>query len=105
MTDTIPNTLEEALHALDDLLGDEDKAFVDEADTPKAMIGFHHNLGRHLRNEWGLWHGSELKTRLQHRYGTSEADELSGQLLEDYWRHRHQEGPMPTAWDHIRESV
>ena len=105
MTGGIPDTLEEALQALDAMLGDEDKAFVDEAASPDRMISFHHNLGRHLRNEWGLWHGSELKTRLQHRYGSNEADELSGNLLEDYWRHRHRQGPMPTAWDHIRKTV
>jgi len=101
----MPTTLDEALQALDGLLGDEDKAFIDKAESPNRMIAFHHNLGRHLRNKWGLWHGSQLKDPLASRYGTDEADELSGNLLEDYWRIRHHQNPLPTAWDHIAKSV
>jgi hypothetical protein len=96
----VPTTLEECFAALDEMLGDEDKAFIDQAEDPKRMIAFHHSLGQHLRNEWGLWSNSELKNHFQTRQAVVHPDDMSGLILEEYWRYRHR---GPTAWDRITD--
>ena len=75
----IPETVEQALDALDKLLKPEDKKFLLE----NGAISAHHTLGRWIRNEWGLWNGSKLKALLEER-GYSHPDDMSNHILECY---------------------
>jgi hypothetical protein len=103
MTDAaIPTTLEEAFEALDAMLREEDRKYLQEAEDPdKAAISLHHSLGRHLRNTWGLWGDSPLKKHIRERFGFIHPDDMSGFILRQYCRARY-----PTAWDRLlREDI
>jgi len=96
---TIPTTLDEAFAALDAMLSDEDRRYLQEAEDPhKAAVSLHHSLGRHIRNEWGLWgDGSELKRHIRQKHGFIHPDDMSGLILREYCRARY-----PTAWDRLK---
>lgn len=94
----IPKTLEECYPALDALLVQEDKDFLLKAENIfDACIDLHHSLGRHLRNEWGLWQESDLYHHLKVQHGIDHPDDMSHFILEQYVRHRY-----PTLWERIR---
>lgn len=95
-----PTTLEEAYKALDEMLNSEDLEYIDSSPEAKAMGRFHNNLGRHLRNEWGLWNGSLLKEKLRQEFGVNHPDDLSHHLLIGYWHYRHQ---GKTMWERLQE--
>ena len=47
----------------------------------------HDSLGRWIRNEWGLWTGSELKDELMGK-GFNHPDDMSNYIIEEfikYW--------------------
>ena len=73
----IPKTLEEAVQQLDAMLSDDDKEYLVE----NGAISVHHTLGRWIRNEWGLWEGSELKESLE-KEGFSHPDDMSNHIIE-----------------------
>lgn len=56
----------------------------------RDMIFYHSNLGRQLRNAWGLWTGSRLQSFF-HDLGLQHADDMSGVILTSFWRHVHGE--------------
>lgn len=96
----IPKTLEECFPALDALLVQEDKDFLFKAESiHDACIDLHHSLGRHLRNEWRLWHGSDLALHLQEKHGIHHPDDMSHFILEQYIRHQY-----PTLWARLSEA-
>ena len=97
---TIPKTLEECFPALDALLVQEDRDFLLKAeDINGALADLHHSLGRHLRNEWGLWDDSELFQHIKAKYRLDHPDDMSHLILERYVRHR-----FPTLWERISEA-
>lgn len=55
----LPTNLEECFKVLKDFLSADDLAFIKK--NHKNVSALHHTLGRKIRNEWGLWSGSELK--------------------------------------------
>lgn len=93
---SIPTTLDEAFDALDKMLGDEDREYL-QKNPEKAPIHLHHTLGRHLRNTWGFWTESPLKTLLRTEHGIRHPDDMSGFILDQYARCRY-----PTRYDRIR---
>lgn len=93
---SVPTTLEEAFDALDKMLSDEDKEYL-QKNPDEAPIRLHHSLGRHLRNEWGLWSDSVLKTHLMEVHGIKHPDDMSGFILDEYARCRY-----PTRYDRLR---
>jgi len=86
----IPKTLEEAFEALDAMLSESDRRFIQEAEDVQQVIArIHHGLGRHLRNKWGLWgEGSPLKKCLREEHGILHPDDMSGFILREYSRAR-----------------
>ena len=46
------------------------------------LINFHFNLGRHIRNEFGLWMGNDS---LMKDTGETHADEASMVIIEKLW--------------------
>ena len=86
------------------MLGDEDRAWIDNASEADDTIELHHSLGQHLRNTWGLWHNSTLKADLSVQFGIIHPDDLSGYILKAYWHYRQglKREANPTAWDRLR---
>lgn len=72
-----PKTLEEAVDTLCMHLDAQEAAYVK---IQGAEI-LHHSLGQAMRNEWGLWNGSELKTHFMETYKLGHADDMSGMIL------------------------
>lgn len=97
--DPAPETTEEAIAALEKLLTDEDKAFLDNAkDFEEAAVQLHHSLGRFLRNSWGLWKGSRLNDHLFATQGIEHPDDMSHYLIVEYCR-RH----IKSVWERLDE--
>jgi hypothetical protein len=86
----ITSTLEECFAELDNLLSDEDKKYIQNSDSEKIMIDFHHSLGQHLRNSWDLWKESPLSNYFN-KLGIDHPDDMSGIILDSYWRMKHNE--------------
>ena len=78
----VPKTVDEAIHTLDAMLSDEDKDYLKE----HGAISMHSDLGRWIRNEWGLWTDSELKTALESA-GFHHPDDMSHHILTMYVKH------------------
>jgi len=93
---TIPTTLEEAYTELDNLLAVEDQRYLEQR-PEEAATWLHNSLGRYLRNKWGFWTGSPLKTHLQEVHGLRHPDDMSHFVLTQYARSRY-----PTRYDRIR---
>jgi hypothetical protein len=94
---TIPKTLDEAFVALDDLLSEEDREFIQQTkDSERVAIRLHHTLGRHLRNEWGFWRNSELAQHITREHGLVHPDDMSHFILVRYSR-----AWLPTRWDRL----
>jgi hypothetical protein len=47
---------------------------------------YHHGLGQWLRNNWGLWQGSDLKSSFE-EMGLWHADDMSGVIIDSFHRH------------------
>lgn len=83
----IPNTLEECYIELDNMMPIDASEWL--GDTEKnALAKAHHGLGQWLRNNWGLWSESELKTHFE-GLGLYHADDMSGVILTSYHRHKN----------------
>lgn len=80
----VPVDLESALAELDAMLPAEVRAWIATAEEDPSSE-FHHGLGTYLRNEWGLWSRSALKTSLED-LGVKDPDSMSGLILSAYWR-------------------
>lgn len=94
-----PTTLKEAIQAIDDLLSEEDRKVFTGADDPRQLAySVHHTLGQHLRNEFGLWHDSELAKHLREEHHIDHADDMSHYIIEAYIRRYY-----PSLWEHIDE--
>lgn len=55
-----------------------------------AMIEYHMNLGVWIRNSWGLWKGSCLKSYFEN-LGIHHPDDMSGIILDSFYRHLNNE--------------
>lgn len=83
-----PTNLEECFSALDKLIAPKEIENIKNSTDEKYMVGFHMGLGMWMRNNWGLWHGSKLKDYFMD-LGIDHADDMSGIILDSYWRHLH----------------
>lgn len=75
----IPKNIEEAIAGLDSLISMEDREYLKE----NGSVAVHHTLGRYIRNEWGLWTGSELKSELE-KNGLAHPDDMSDYIIRKY---------------------
>ncbi|MFV1883616.1 MAG: DUF6794 domain-containing protein [Balneola sp.] len=83
---TIPKNIEEAHHQLDSLLSDEDIVEIKNLPSSDSTIKYHLGFGMWLRNNWGLWSGSDLYLWFYER-GYSHPDNISATILETYWNY------------------
>jgi hypothetical protein len=85
-----PTTLEEACKEIRDQLGPEDLEYLKVAwvteDVEVVATRFHHTLGRHIRNEFGLWHESPLAVFLRKTYGVDHPDDMSHLIIVEFLR-------------------
>ena len=84
----VPKTVDEAISTLEKILSDEDREYLLE----NGAISMHDSLGRWIRNEWGLWTGSELKDELMNmNKGLNHPDDMSNYIIEEfikYWNNK-----------------
>lgn len=81
----IPKNLEECFEELiNNILFDEDYCAI-KSEEEEDLCLYHHSLGRYLRNEWGLWHGSRLAKWFNDK-GINHADDMSAIILTSFWR-------------------
>jgi hypothetical protein len=94
----IPTSLDECFAELDRMLGKIDLNYIMDGTSDDVMIIFHDNLGRYIRNTWGLWDGiaavqagrePEELYKYFNNMGISHPDDCSGIILKSYWRHKH----------------
>lgn len=84
----IPKTVDEAVKTLAKILSEEDRDYLLE----NGAISMHDSLGRWIRNEWGLWTGSELKDEMMNmNKGLNHPDDMSNYIIEEfikYWNNK-----------------
>ena len=84
----IPKTVNEAISTLEKILSNEDREYL----LKNGAISMHNSLGRWIRNEWGLWTGSELKDELMNiNKGLNHPDDMSNYIIEEfieYWNNK-----------------
>lgn len=83
----IPKTLWEALEYIMEDLSPVSLNIIRHSDTEIL----HHNIGRDMRNEWGLWSGGELAKWFNAELGIYHPDDMSGIILESLKRTVRQE--------------
>ena len=84
----VPKTVDEAISTLEKILSDEDREYL----LKNGAISMHDSLGRWIRNEWGLWTGSQLKDELMNmNKGLNHPDDMSNYIIEEfikYWNNK-----------------
>lgn len=84
----VPKTVNEAISTLEKILSDDDREYL----LKNGAISMHDSLGRWIRNEWGLWTGSELKDELINmNKGLNHPDDMSNYIIEEfikYWNNK-----------------
>jgi len=80
----LPVDLDDALRILYDQLEPELEAIY-KLSEDEFFGQAHHGLGRFLRNEWGLWGGSDIQKWFKER-GIHHADDMSGIILTSFHR-------------------
>ena len=78
----IPKNMDEVFKFFDKELTTEDKEELIKYDA----IEFHHSLGRWIRNNFGLWESSELKSWLINKDFIS-PDDMSNYIIKEYQKH------------------
>lgn len=78
----IPRTLNEALDRLDERASEDVRDAIRNDELGPSS--FHHGTGTGLRNEWGLWSGSDLKDYFSDR-GIAHADWISSAIFEAWF--------------------
>ena len=72
-----PRSLKDAVYCLYKNLDTEEKELIKNFNSSI----FHHNIGRAIRNSWGLWAKSELAQFFENTYGLGHADDMSSLIL------------------------
>jgi hypothetical protein len=86
----IPTNLKEAIEDLDSIIDKDTRAFLTDFKKNKdsLAIQLHNSLGRHLRNRWCLWGGSDLSKYLHDEHKVTHPDEMSHFVIVEYIRHQ-----------------
>src|SRR4029079_7994312 len=84
----IPSDLDDALGEIDRGMDRRGRNEVLSFATEDDMIKSHFGLGQWLRNNWGLWGGSQLADYFNN-LGVHHPDDMSGIILDSYWRKLH----------------
>lgn len=81
----IPSTFEAAVEALGVLLCEEDRANVLANGKDLTSLQVRTLVGRHLRNEWGLWTGGPLFDHMK-GLGYDHPDDMSAAIIDEFIR-------------------
>ena len=84
-----PCNIDEAVIAFDYVLKPEDKERTWEWNEEKFTANLHHNIGRWIRNNWGLWDENSKLHKWFKSIGIWHADDMSGIILTTYFRKTH----------------
>lgn len=78
-----PKTIQEAIEIIAGGLNGEELQFI-RTHTPSEV---HHTVGRHIRNDWGLWvEKTPLVQNFKKRFKLfGHGDDVSGIILEGVW--------------------
>ena len=77
----IPGTLDEAVEMLYKNLTEAEKNYIKQLDN---MTEYHHNIGRLIRNGWGLWNQDSMITKyFRETYDITHADDISSMILDN----------------------
>jgi hypothetical protein len=77
LSDYQPKSLLEAVRIVINNLSAADRQYI----KTNGLSFAHHGFGMALRNEWGLWHDSELARHFKNVYGLGHADDMSGMIF------------------------
>ena len=80
-----PNTMEEAIHALEKQLSPAQREAFKAKSEAVALTDAHFGLGMQIRNEWFRTGGSDLP-RILSEAGAKSMDDMSTLVLSAYWR-------------------
>lgn len=80
----LPVDLDDAIRILYDQLETELEDIYKLTEN-KFLLQAHHGLGRFLRNEWGLWSGSDIQRWFKNK-GIHHADDMSSIILTSFYR-------------------
>lgn len=79
----IPTDLNSCFIQLDKLLNDTLKQNIKSKETEIDLAEYHFGLGLWMRNNWGLWGGSQLQVYFQNK-NVNHPDNMSGLILVGY---------------------
>lgn len=108
----IPKDLDECYARLDKVASPEIKEWIKCLTEEQFTRKEHFSLGMGLRNQWGLWHHSEL-ARYFYDIGIFHPDDMSGIILTSYHRRlskkpimlNEQVGYYQAYWTNLGENV
>lgn len=83
----IPENLWNAVVEVDRIMGDTGRNET-MTRTEEDMCRYHHGFGTWMRNNWGLWSGSQLVDDFN-QLGITHPDDMTGIILVTYWRWMH----------------
>jgi len=81
---TIPANVEECIQQMVKWGGEIDQFKKKNEDD--AVASTHHSVGKWIRNEWGLWTGSQLKDYFVNK-GLNHPDDMSGVIIRAFHRY------------------
>jgi hypothetical protein len=85
LCDSPPVDMESAVKCLKEKLPASDLKEFKETPHSKVIAKYHHSFGRQIRNNWGLWGGSELQKRLLND-GYKHPDDISSAIMEKLYQ-------------------
>lgn len=80
LSDTIPLNYEEAVEILDAVLSDSLHLYARCVPDGELIVRMHFGLGMAIRNEWGLWTGSQLADSIA-KLGVVHPDDMSSLII------------------------
>lgn len=84
-----PRTLNEGLDILSNVFTSEQLAEMRHLSEKEMVYRYYLNLGRDLRNEWGLWSGKSGIAAEFCSKGLQDGEAMSVVILQSFWRRVH----------------
>lgn len=85
LTAPVPATMEDCFPLLQGGLSEQDlDSLKTSCDPEKLAIRWHNDIGRQMRNRWGLWKDSPLHQHMKERFGLEHPDDMSHKILVEF---------------------
>jgi len=81
----VPKHIHDCFFRLKEILSDEDLEAIKSMEEDKTYM-LHFSLGMTLRNDWGLWEGSEL-SKYFNKFGIDHPDDMTATIFTTFWRY------------------